>query len=688
MRTLRSRWLGRVPYGEATDLQRALHERTTDDYLLLLEHPHVYTLGTRADPAHVLVPPAQVGAEPRDGRPRWRRHLPRSRPARRLPDRHAGRVARRARRRRRVRPYASSGCSSTSSPTSASRQWATRMPPACGSATRRSPRSASRSPGVAPGTGSRSTSIPTSRCSTTSSRAASPTAGVTSMARVLGTAPAMTAVVDAVGRPVRRRPRLPRDRPPVRRRHPLRILRASDARPDDVRRSVTCSERRARRSRGAGAVAGAARGGGGGGAGDRRVGTTARAAGVDEGAGRPRGGLPGDEAAHAGAVAHHGLRGGGLPQHLRVLGRPHRHLHGAGRALHAGLRVLPRRHPPPARARGRRAGPGRRRGGHARPRARGRHERGPRRPARRRCRALRRDHRGHPGPRAAHHDRSAHPRLQGRRHRARRDPRRASRRAEPQPRDRRPAPARGASRRGLRALADGAGPRARRRDWSRSRGSSPGMGETDDEMRAAITDLRNVGVEVLTIGQYLRPSPAHAPVVRWWTPTSSTRSRAFAEGLGFAHVECGPLVRSSYHAKRAVDTAHAAASSVGADRLMGRVLDGISAELAAFLEAQPVFFVATAPNDPDAFVNCSPKGLDTFRVLDAHTVAYLDLTGQRRRDDRPPARQRPHHADVLRVHRSTRHRAAARARALRLGRRRPRRRPSSLASRRTRARAR
>lgn len=60
---------------------------------------------------------------------------------------------------------------------------------------------------------------------------------------------------------------------------------------------------------------------------------------------------------------------------------------------------------------------------------------------------------------------------------------------------------------------------------------------------------------------------------------------------------------------------------------MGRVLDGIGAELAAFLEAQPVFFVATAPHDPDGDVNCSPKGLDTFRVVDDHTVAYLDLTG-------------------------------------------------------------
>jgi lipoyl synthase len=60
---LRVRWLGRVPYAEADDLQRALLERAADDYLLLLEHPHVYTLGKRADPAHVLVPPASVGAE-------------------------------------------------------------------------------------------------------------------------------------------------------------------------------------------------------------------------------------------------------------------------------------------------------------------------------------------------------------------------------------------------------------------------------------------------------------------------------------------------------------------------------------------------------------------------------------------------------------------------------------------------
>ena len=81
-----------------------------------------------------------------------------------------------------------------------------------------------------------------------------------------------------------------------------------------------------------------------------------------------------------------------------------------------------------------------------------------------------------------------------------------------------------------------------------------GMGETEDELRAAITDLRAVGVEILTIGQYLRPTGQHLPVARWWTPDEFERLGAFAEGLGFRHVESGPLVRSSYHARAAADT--------------------------------------------------------------------------------------------------------------------------------------
>ena len=60
---------------------------------------------------------------------------------------------------------------------------------------------------------------------------------------------------------------------------------------------------------------------------------------------------------------------------------------------------------------------------------------------------------------------------------------------------------------------------------------------------------------------------------------------------------------------------------------MGRELDAITPELTEFLEAQPVFFVATAPESTNHHVNVSPKGLDSFRVLDEHTVAYLDLHG-------------------------------------------------------------
>jgi lipoic acid synthetase len=82
-----------------------------------------------------------------------------------------------------------------------------------------------------------------------------------------------------------------------------------------------------------------------------------------------------------------------------------------------------------------------------------------------------------------------------------------------------------------------------------------GMGETEAELRGAIADLRNVGVEILTLGQYLRPSARHLPVARWWTPDEFAELGAYAESLGFSHVESGPLVRSSYHAKRAREAA-------------------------------------------------------------------------------------------------------------------------------------
>jgi lipoic acid synthetase len=89
-----------------------------------------------------------------------------------------------------------------------------------------------------------------------------------------------------------------------------------------------------------------------------------------------------------------------------------------------------------------------------------------------------------------------------------------------------------------------------------------GMGETTDEVLGAVADLRGVGVDILTLGQYLRPSARHLPVVRWWTPDEFASLRDDALALGFAHVEAGPLVRSSYHARAAVDAAAGRAHAV------------------------------------------------------------------------------------------------------------------------------
>jgi lipoic acid synthetase len=82
-----------------------------------------------------------------------------------------------------------------------------------------------------------------------------------------------------------------------------------------------------------------------------------------------------------------------------------------------------------------------------------------------------------------------------------------------------------------------------------------GLGESTADVHAAIRDLRGVGVDLLTIGQYLRPSADHLPVVKWWTPDEFAAIGEYARALGFAHVESGPLVRSSYHAREGADRA-------------------------------------------------------------------------------------------------------------------------------------
>ncbi|HEY9603958.1 MAG TPA: lipoyl synthase [Allocoleopsis sp.] len=75
-----------------------------------------------------------------------------------------------------------------------------------------------------------------------------------------------------------------------------------------------------------------------------------------------------------------------------------------------------------------------------------------------------------------------------------------------------------------------------------------GHGETEAEAIEAMVDLRNVGCDRITLGQYMRPSLQHLPVQKYWTPEEFDRLGAIAKDMGFAHVRSGPLVRSSYHA--------------------------------------------------------------------------------------------------------------------------------------------
>ena len=80
-------------------------------------------------------------------------------------------------------------------------------------------------------------------------------------------------------------------------------------------------------------------------------------------------------------------------------------------------------------------------------------------------------------------------------------------------------------------------------------GLMAGLGETPDELLAVFADLRARGVDVLTLGQYLRPTPKHLPVARYYHPDEFAELGEAARAMGFAHVESGPLVRSSYHAE-------------------------------------------------------------------------------------------------------------------------------------------
>jgi lipoic acid synthetase len=75
-----------------------------------------------------------------------------------------------------------------------------------------------------------------------------------------------------------------------------------------------------------------------------------------------------------------------------------------------------------------------------------------------------------------------------------------------------------------------------------------GLGETKDEIVALLRDLRARDVDIITIGQYLQPTPQHLPIERYVTPEEFRELKAIGMQMGFRHVESGPLVRSSYHA--------------------------------------------------------------------------------------------------------------------------------------------
>ena len=86
-----------------------------------------------------------------------------------------------------------------------------------------------------------------------------------------------------------------------------------------------------------------------------------------------------------------------------------------------------------------------------------------------------------------------------------------------------------------------------------------GLGETMEQVQATLRDLRAHDVEMVTIGQYLQPSPHHHPVLRYWTPDEFKALEDYGMSLGFSHVASGPLVRSSYHADRQAKEAGVAA---------------------------------------------------------------------------------------------------------------------------------
>lgn len=90
---------------------------------------------------------------------------------------------------------------------------------------------------------------------------------------------------------------------------------------------------------------------------------------------------------------------------------------------------------------------------------------------------------------------------------------------------------------------------AKSRGFITKSGIMLGIGETEEEIKTVLNDMRNVGIDILTIGQYLQPSPKHEPVDRWVAPEEFLKWKDYALEIGYGVCESGPLIRSSYHAE-------------------------------------------------------------------------------------------------------------------------------------------
>ena len=260
--------------------------------------------------------------------------------------------------------------------------------------------------------------------------------------------------------------------------------------------------------------------------------------------------------------ARDGVRGGGLPQHLRVLGRRHGHLHDQRVPLHPGLRVLPGRHPPPAPARPRRARPG----------GRGRRPDGP---------GPRRDHLCRPGRPGRRGGRGVRRRpsppsggrvpgtavevlisdVKGDRGVAPHHPRCPARRAQPQHRDGGPAAACGPAVRRIRPEPDGAGPFGRGPGSRPSRASSSAWASGRTRCSPPWPTCGPSGSTSSPWASTCARAPATSRSPAGGRRRSSTACAGPGMALGFAHVQASPLTRSSYHAREAADASTGSASA-------------------------------------------------------------------------------------------------------------------------------